>query len=141
MAIKRGDHIEVNKTITAESALEFARFSEDYNPIHFEDEAARCQGYDRSIAHGLMIGSFFSSIIGTELPGDGSIYVSQNLEFKRPIYIGDSVKLIVKVTDIDEEESIYTLQTRCINSNNKIAVDGEAKVLYREDNDDQIKNY
>lgn len=136
MTIKCGDRIELEKTITAENELEYAKFSDDYNPIHFEEEAAKKQGYDRCIAHGMMIGSFFSRIIGTELPGDGSVYVSQNIDFKRPIYIGDKVKLIVTVTDIDVENSRYTLLTQCFNSEGKIVVDGKAVVLYREDRND-----
>ena len=130
MEIKRGDSVEIIKTIDENDVLEFAKLSNDYNPIHFEDVAAQKQGYEKKIVHGMLIGSLFSGLIGTELPGDGSIYVSQELIFCRPIYVGEAIKLVITVVGI-EESLKYTLSTQCFNSKGKIVVDGQAVVLLR----------
>ena len=130
MSIKLGDSVQIITKIDEQAVLEFAKCSNDYNPIHFEDIAAQKQGYERKIVHGMLIGSLFSRLIGTELPGDGSIYVSQKLQFCRPIYVGDEVKVLVKVIRIDDSIR-YKLRTQCFNSSDKLVVDGEAVVLLK----------
>lgn len=131
MQIKCGDYVENEKVIDEEDILNFAKFSNDYNPIHFEEQAAQKQGYRHRIVHGMLIGSLFSKIIGTQLPGDGSVYISQVLNFKRPVFVGEKVKIRVEVVGI-KDKNVFLLKTSCFNEKGKVAVAGEAEVLLKE---------
>ena len=79
----------------------------------------------------MLIGSLFSKIIGTQLPGDGSVYISQELEFKRPVFVGEKVKIRVEVIEI-KNNNIFVLKTQCLNNKGKVAVAGKAEVLLKE---------
>ena len=91
-----------SKKINEADTQEFANISGDKNPIHLNEEYAKNSRYKRKIAHGFMVSSLFSAIFGTKLPGEGSIYVSQTLQFKRAVYIGDSVIATVEIVRIDK---------------------------------------
>jgi len=117
----------VNKVITKEDIIKFADISGDTNPIHLSESYAETTRYKKNIAHGLMCTSYFSGIFGTKLPGLGSIYVSQNINFKRPIYIGDEVIVTVKVVDIDEQKKRVKFTTQCF-VDSKICIDGIAEI-------------
>ena len=105
----------------------FSELSGDTNPIHLDKEYAKETRYKKNIAHGLMCASYFSGIFGTKLPGLGSIYVSQSLRFKRPIYIGDKVDVIVKITEIEINRKRVKFTTQCL-VNSKICIDGFAEI-------------
>jgi 3-hydroxybutyryl-CoA dehydratase len=80
------------------------------------------------IAHGMLTASFISTVVGTRLPGPGCVYVSQNLRFKAPVRIGDTVRAIVEVTNIDRDRARVTVSTRCL-VGDKIVIDGEAVLM------------
>lgn len=92
------------QTITDADIKNFAGISGDKNPVHMSDEYAEKSKFKKRIAHGLMSASYFSALFGTKLPGEGCVYVSQNLKFRKPIYIGDTVKAIVTIKDIDAKK-------------------------------------
>lgn len=99
--------------ITDEKIRGFANISEDYNPIHLDDEYAKNGRFGKRIAHGAMVSSFFSSLFATKLPGAGSIYVSQETKYKRPVFIDDTVLVEIEVIDIELERSRVYFSTTC----------------------------
>jgi len=96
-------------TITDEMVRSFAELTGDKNPIHLDDDYAKHSRFGRRIAHGMLVSSFISTIIATDYPGEGSIYVNQKLNFILPCYIGD--KLVYRINEIEEENGKYTLST------------------------------
>ena len=117
----------VSKVITSEDVRKFSELSGDTNPIHLDKKYAKETRYKKNIAHGLMCASYFSGIFGTKLPGLGSIYVSQSLKFRRPVYIGDKVDVIVNITEIDTRRERVKFTTQCL-VNSKICIDGFAEI-------------
>jgi 3-hydroxybutyryl-CoA dehydratase len=105
----------------------FANISGDTNPIHLDDVYAQGTVFKKRIAHGLMSASFFSALFGTKLPGQGCVYVSQNLNFKRPVYIGDSVTAKIEITDINIKKRRIFFSTTC-RVDGKVVIDGTAEI-------------
>jgi len=101
--IQVGMSVSYSQIITDFDIRKFAEVSGDRNPIHLDEVYAENSRYKKRIAHGLMTASYFSALFGTRIPGKGCVYVSQSLQFKRPVYIGDTVVASVEVTNIDLE--------------------------------------
>jgi 3-hydroxybutyryl-CoA dehydratase len=114
-------------TITDSDIRNFAKISGDYNPVHISDEYAEASKFKKRIAHGLMSASYFSAIFGIKLPGEGCVYVNQNLKFKKPVYIGDTVKATVTIKDIDEKRRRLFFDTVCT-VKDRIVISGEAEI-------------
>lgn len=125
-----GDSASVTKVFSQEEVVQFADIAGDHNPIHLDDEVAAASIFGRRVVHGMLVGSLFSGLIGEKLPGQGSIYLGQNLSFKAPVFIGEEVTATVEVTEVREDKPIVTLKTICRNSEGKIVIKGEAVVLY-----------
>ncbi|MBZ0291980.1 MAG: MaoC family dehydratase [Anaerolineae bacterium] len=126
---KIGDRASRTKTIEDKDIRQFAEVSGDTNSVHLDDEAAAKSVFGRRVAHGMLTASLISAVLGNELPGVGSIYMGQELRFKAPVFIGDTITASVEVTNIREDKGIITLRTICTNQDGKIVVDGEATVL------------
>jgi 3-hydroxybutyryl-CoA dehydratase len=124
-----GDKATLAKTFSHQDVVAFAELSGDHNPVHLNDEFAAGTRFGRRIVHGMLAGSLISAILGTRLPGPGSIYLSQTLEFRGPVYIGDTVTATVEVIAVREEKRLVTLKTTCTNQGLKIVIDGQAVVL------------
>lgn len=127
--MKVGDQAFVQKTITEADVLMMAAVSTDNNPAHINEEYAKGTFFKKRIAHGVMTSSFVSSVLGTKLPGPGTIYVSQLSKFTAPVYIGDTVKAICEVKDINVEKNRVILRTYAENQDGKLVMDGEAVVM------------
>jgi len=125
--IKVGMVAKYIQTITDSDIKSFAGMSGDRNPVHMDEVYASESRFKKRIAHGLMTASYFSALFGTKIPGEGCVYVSQNLRFKRPVYIGDSVEAIVEVTDIDISKRRVYFKTYC-KVGTKTVTDGEAEI-------------
>lgn len=125
--ITTGMEASYSQTITDSDIQSFAEMSGDKNPVHLDEEYAENSRYKKRIAHGLMTASFFSALFGTKLPGEGCVYVSQSLRFKRPVYIGDTVIATVEVTNVDLIKRRVFFRTIC-KVKNKIVTDGEAEL-------------
>lgn len=127
------DEIEIGMTaslsqiITDEDVRKFAGLSGDNNPVHLDEDYAEKSRYKKRIAHGLLSAGFFSALFGTRLPGKGCVYVSQNLNFKRPVYLGDTVTAIVTVIEINVEKKRVFFETICT-VKNKTVIDGSAEL-------------
>lgn len=115
------------QTITDADIKAFAGLSGDNNPVHMSEEYAETSRFKKRIAHGLLSAGFFSALFGTKLPGYGCVYVSQNLNFRRPVYIGDTVKASVEIFKIDKEKSRVFFKTIC-KVKGKTVIDGEAEI-------------
>ena len=128
-------NIEINqtaffsKTITEFDVLSFAWITGDFNPVHINKIEAQKSIFKERIAHGMLTASFISTVIGMYLPGEGSIYVEQNIRFLKPVKIGDTLTAWVKVVNIDIDKNIYTLSTWVENDLNVKIIDGSAKIL------------
>ena len=129
MPLKVGDTASVTREITDHDIQTFAILSGDRNPVHLDESFAQTTRFGRRIAHGMLGASLISAAIGTQLPGTGSIYLSQTLKFLQPVYIGDTLTVRITVQKVREEKSIVTLETVCENQNSETVISGEAVVL------------
>ncbi|MGO4723240.1 MULTISPECIES: MaoC family dehydratase [unclassified Inquilinus] len=116
------------KTVTEADILLFSGVSGDTNPVHLNQVYAETTRFKGRISHGLLSAGFISAVIGTRLPGPGSIYISQNLQFKAPVRPGDTVTARVTVTELVPERNRAVLQTRCT-VGDTLVIDGEAVIL------------
>ena len=126
--INVGDSAEITKYMTLDMIKAFAGISEDFNPVHIDADYASKSRYKRQIIHGLMASSLFSGLFGTELPGEGCVYKSQNIRFKRPIYVDDEVTAKVEVVNIDIKRKVISFTTRCF-VKGKVMIDGESEIF------------
>jgi len=117
-----------NFAITSEMIIGFAKYSGDMNPVHLDDEYASKTIFKRRIAHGFLVGSFISAVLGNEFPGNGTIYLSQTMRFKAPVYIGDSIMVKIEVIDIPKPNRVH-LKTTCLNQDGIVVIEGEAVVM------------
>lgn len=122
-----GQSAELSHTVTEADILKFAEASGDVNPLHVDEAYAAKTMFRGRIAHGLLPGSFVSAVVGTQLPGPGTIYLSQTLSFHRPTRIGDTVTARVEVLSIEQETARVTLRTTC-SVDDDLVLDGEAVV-------------
>jgi 3-hydroxybutyryl-CoA dehydratase len=125
-----GTKATLSRTITEDDILHFAAVSGDYNPLHLDAEYARRSLFGERIAHGFLVGSLISAVLGNNLPGPGSIYLGQTLRFLAPVHIGDTITVTVSVAALREEKRIVTLLTECTNQHGLLVVNGEATVKY-----------
>jgi 3-hydroxybutyryl-CoA dehydratase len=116
------------KTVTEADIAAFAGVSGDTNPIHLHDGFARTTRFGQRIAHGMLGASFISAVIGTKLPGPGSVYISQTMNFMAPVLIGETITAVVTISAIDERRRRVTLKTQCLKGD-KVVIDGEAQIL------------
>ena len=129
MTLKAGDAAEISKTITGEDVRAFAELTGDRNPVHLDEEYAATTRFGRRIAHGMLGASLISTVLASELPGPGSVYLSQTLRFTAPVYLGDTVTARVTVKHVREDKPVVTLETVCTNQRGERVVEGEAVVL------------
>ena len=113
---------EVGKTITEADVVNYAGLSLDINPIHLNNEYAKNSIFKERIVHGMLTSGLISAVLGTKLPGEGSIYLSQTLKFISPVKIGDTITAKAEIIDINPEKKIITIKTTCINQNKNIVI-------------------
>ncbi len=123
-----GQYAEVIHQVTEEDINAFGSLSGDFNPLHFDEEWAKKTIFGGRIAHGLLTASFVSTAIGMKLPGPGTIYLSQQMRFLRPVRIGDTITTRVEVIGKNDEKQRVTLRTTCHNQRGETVLDGEATV-------------
>jgi 3-hydroxybutyryl-CoA dehydratase len=126
--LKVGERAEFSKTISESDVYLYAGVTGDFNPAHINEEYAKHTFFKKRIAHGLLSAGLISTVIGNELPGPGSIYIRQELNFLAPVHIGDTVTARAEVIEILSEENRIKLKTSCINQNDVMVLDGEAVV-------------
>jgi 3-hydroxybutyryl-CoA dehydratase len=116
------------KTITEADILMFAGASGDTNPVHLDEEFAAKTMFEGRIAHGLLVSSLISAVLGTRLPGPGAVYISQSLKFLAPVRPGDTVKARVTLTEVDKERKRVACETVCT-VGDRTVVTGDARLM------------
>lgn len=127
--IQVGDVSTFTKTVTESDIALFAGFSGDFNPAHINAVAAEQSMFGRRIAHGMLSAGFISTVLGTQLPGPGTIYMAQELRFVKPVFIGDTVTAICTVVERNEEKNRLKLETVVENQNGEKVITGFATVM------------
>ena len=131
MKIEKGDKYSKEFSFSFEQVRQFAELSGDTNPIHLDKEYATRLGFADTIVHGFLTGSVLSKIVGTEFPGEGSIYLSQSLSFRAPVFPGEQLLALMEVLDTTKSGK-YTIRTIITSlATGEVKLDGEALVLYR----------
>ncbi|MEC9490118.1 MAG: MaoC family dehydratase [Halanaerobiales bacterium] len=118
-----------SKTITEADVILYAGVTGDLNPAHINEEFAKKTMFKGRIAHGMLGAGLISAVLGTRLPGPGSIYISQDLKFTAPVKFGDTVTATVRVKSKDEEKNRVVMETRCTTQNGKEVITGEAVLM------------
>ena len=126
--LRVGQTAVVARTLTEADIVLFAGISGDTNPVHINEEFAAGTMFSGRIAHGMLTASFISTVIGTRLPGPGSIYLSQSLRFKAPVRVGDTLWARATVTELMPEKRRASLATT-VTVRDKIVLEGEAVVM------------
>ena len=126
--IQIGDAAEFAKTVTESDVYLYAGVTGDLNPAHINEAYAKETYFKTRIAHGMLSGGFISAVLGTKLPGPGTIYISQLLEFKAPVRINDTVTARVEVIEKLEKNRLK-FRTTCANQDGTLLVDGHALVM------------
>lgn len=129
MAVSVGDKASRRKSFSDDDVRAFAQISGDTNPIHLDDHYAAQTRFGRRLVHGMLTASLLSATLANDLPGEGTIYLSQSLQFKAPVFIGDTITATVEVTAFRAERGIATLATTCTNQDGAVVLQGEAVVL------------
>ena len=129
MKFSIGDSAEITKTIDDADIQAFADVTGDHNPVHVDDAFAKTTRFGRRIAHGMLTASLISAVLANKLPGEGSVYLGQTLQFVAPVFPGDEVTARVVVKEIREDKPIVKLETTCVNQRSEVVIRGEATVL------------
>ena len=127
--LKIGQASSFSKTITETDVYLFAGITGDFNPAHINAQYAANTQFKERIAHGMLSASLISTILGTSLPGKGTIYLGQQVKFLSPVRLGDTITATVKVKELVKEKNRVILHTFCANQEGDLVVDGEATVL------------
>ncbi|HHW56187.1 MAG TPA: MaoC family dehydratase [Clostridia bacterium] len=127
--LKIGDKDYFEKTITETDVYLYAGITGDFNPAHINQVASEKTMFKGRIAHGMLTAGLISAVLGTKLPGPGTIYLGQELKFTKPVRIGDTIKAEVEVVEIIPEKNRVKFKTICTNQNNEVVLEGMATVL------------
>ena len=131
MKFNVGDSAEITKRIEQSDVEAFAEVTGDRNPVHLDEAFAQTTRFGRRIAHGMLTASLISAVLANKLPGEGSVYLGQTLQFVAPVFPGDEVTARVTVKEIREDKPIVKLETICVNQRGETVIRGEATVLSR----------
>ena len=131
MKINVGDSAEITKTIEQSDIDAFASVTGDHNPVHVDEEFAKTTRFGKRIAHGMLTASLISAVLANKLPGAGSVYLGQTLQFVAPVFPGDEITARVTVKEVREDKPIVKLETICVNQRDEVVIRGEATVLKR----------
>ncbi len=126
--LKLGQRASFSKTVSESDVYLFAGISGDFNPAHINQAYAEQTPFKTRIAHGMLSASFISTVLGTQLPGPGAIYISQSLTFLAPVTIGDTITATAEVVEILAAKKRVRLKTFCTNQNGKEVLTGEALI-------------
>lgn len=126
--LRVGDSARIQKTISETDVYLYAGITGDLNPAHLNEEYAKGTFFKTRIAHGMLIAGLISTILGNQLPGPGTIYIHQSLNFLAPVRFGDTITAQAEVAGLDQDNNRVKLKTICMNQAGKLVLDGEAVV-------------
>jgi 3-hydroxybutyryl-CoA dehydratase len=130
--LKVGQSAERTKVMTEALVNAYAELTGDFSPVHVDEEAAKKTRFGTRIAHGMLSAGFLSAVIGMDLPGPGTIWVRQELKFKQPVKLGDTITWRVEVRELFPEKKRATLSTVCRNQRGETVIEGEGTILLLE---------
>ena len=128
-----GQQAQMTRTISESDVYLFAGITGDLNPAHINEPYARGTRFGRRIAHGMLTAGLISAVLGTRLPGAGTIYLSQTLKFLSPVYMGDTITARVEILRLEREGKGAVLKTEAVNQDGRLVATGEAAVLLPEE--------
>lgn len=126
--IRVGDAAEFARTTSESDIYTYSGVTGDVNPAHLNETYAKKTCFKTRIAHGMLPAGYISAVLGTQLPGPGTIYVKQELKFLAPVFMGDTVTARVEVTELIKEKNRVILRTTCMKQDGTLVLDGEAVV-------------
>lgn len=126
-----GSTAQLELVVSERLVDDYARLTGDNNPVHLDEAFAVQSFFQRRVAHGLIGASLIGAVLGTKLPGPGSIYLSQTLQFKRPVYLGDTITAKVEVLEKRDLTQRVRLRTWVVNQTGQLVLDGSAEVLLK----------
>ncbi len=129
MTLEIGASASRTTRITADLVATYAQITGDSNPVHLDEAYAAQTRFGRRIAHGMYTASLLSAVLANDLPGPGTIYLGQDVKFKAPVFIGDTITATVEVIAYREDKRIATFKTTCTNQDGTVVIEGEAVVL------------
>jgi 3-hydroxybutyryl-CoA dehydratase len=127
-SFQEGDHFKWERFISAEDVKQFAEVVGDKNPVHIDEEFAARTSFKKRLVHGAFLGGLISKVLGMDFPGQGTIYISQNSMFKRPVFVDTTVTVAIKVTQVIAEKRRLVLDTNVLNENGEICLAGSATI-------------
>jgi len=127
--ITLGQSVSTTKSFNEKDVFLFAELSGDHNPLHLEEGYAATTIFKHRVVHGSLVNSLFSSLLGNDLPGVGTIYCKQDSTFLKPVYIGDTITAHVTVKEITPEKNRILLETTAFNQRGEKVIQGTAMVL------------
>jgi acyl dehydratase len=129
MPISEGDTATRTQTITDETVRGYADIVDDHNPVHLDDDYAATTPFGKRIAHGMLVASVISAALANDMPGPGTIYLGQQLNFKKPVFLGETVTATLTCTKYRESRRIATIETIVTNQDGVVVIQGEATVM------------
>lgn len=129
MPLAPGAAASLSKTITDADVQQFAALSLDTNPLHLNEEYARHARFGQRICHGMLYAALVSAVIGNQLPGPGTVYISQSFQFLKPVFRDDTITATVTVVAVEAARRQAVLRTDCHNQHGALVLSGEARVL------------
>ena len=129
MKFNVGDTAETTRKFEQTDIDAFAAVTGDHNPVHVDEAFAQQTRFGGRIAHGMLTASLISSVLANKLPGEGSVYLGQTLQFVAPVFPGDEVTARVTVKEVRDDKPILKLETICINQRGETVIRGEATIL------------
>jgi len=128
MRFQVGDKGSFTKTVSESDVYLFAGITGDMNPAHINEVAMKESRFGGRIAHGMLSAGFISAVLGMKMPGPGTIYLRQTVNFLAPVHIGDTITATCEVVDVIDGKRLR-IRTTCTNQDGTVVVDGEALVL------------
>jgi acyl dehydratase len=129
--LKLGMTERISKVFTEQDVLTFAEISKDNNPLHIDEEAAKKGMFGTRVVHGILVASLISAVLGTKLPGVGTIYLGQELKFRKPVYLNDEITAVVEIIELKEDKHIAIFKSTCINQHGVEVITGTSTVMVK----------
>lgn len=126
--LRVGDRAAFSKTISEGDVYLYAGITGDLNPAHIDEGYAGTTFFKTRIAHGMLLGGLISGVLGNRLPGPGTIYIRQEMEFLAPVRFGDTITAAVEISEIQKDRKRVRLKTTCVNQEGALVLSGEAVV-------------